>query len=449
VLHFVKPSLSGDLSIRMIQLTLTSGLVPTSPYAFAYYGAVLVVVGRVKEGCRLGTYHIIMCEQMIHFHFCINSMLNKYLYIISLFAGRLALKLVENKLALVNRSAIILAVYFGILWTCEPLQSCIDAYEIGRRVGQQTGDYLYTQVNWQVCLITRYFVGESLESLMAKLVDFIVTLQSQVDFKAVGFPILLYHQARVLKEGLCELDVKAPDNIPTEKEVLQHPMSSAPLFRTNYKIHQLVRAYLFRRLDDLQSLDIVGVSDDIAKEKHQIRHQLLFGLFFEGLASFLLARQTNDREQRAMWIEKGENVLTRIKYWSEHLSWNWGSKMVLLEAEKMYTIGSYNQASLFYDRAIRSAHEHKFVNDEAIASELAGIFLCEEGLHAVKAEAILLHSVQCYKTWGALAVAKRVETFIASKFGSDCMQQRLQWPSSDILADIFASNESSRKRQER
>ena len=120
VLHFLKPSLSGDLSIRMTQLTLTSGLVPTSPYAFAYYGAVLVVVGRVKEGCRLGTYHIIMCEQMIYFHFCINSMLNKYLYIISLFAGRLALKLVENKLALVNRSAIILAVYFGILWTCEP-----------------------------------------------------------------------------------------------------------------------------------------------------------------------------------------------------------------------------------------------------------------------------------------------------------------------------------------
>ena len=323
------------------------------------------------------------------------------------------------------------------------MQSCIDAYEIGRRVGQQSGDFLYTVTNWQVSLQTRFFVGESLESLMAKLVDFIVTLQRQ-DFKAAGFPILLYHQARVLKEGLCELDVKPPDNIPTEKEVLQHPVSSAPLFRTNYKIYQLVRAYLFRQLDDVP-LDIMGVSDDIAKDKYHIRPQLLFGLFFEGLASFLLARQTNNSEQRARWIEKGENVLTKMKYWSEHSSWNWESKMVLLEAEKMYTMGNVDQASLFYERAIRLAHEHKFVNDEAIASELAGVFFCERGL-SVAAEALLLHSVQCYKTWGALAVARRVETYIANNYGTDTVQRK---PDSEILASVLASNDdSSKKRKE-
>lgn len=59
VLHFVKPTLIVDLSIRMIQLTMAYGLVSTSPLAFAYYGAVLVVVGRVRDGCRLGAYHII------------------------------------------------------------------------------------------------------------------------------------------------------------------------------------------------------------------------------------------------------------------------------------------------------------------------------------------------------------------------------------------------------
>ena len=33
-------------------------------------------------------------------------------------------------------------------------------------------------------------------------------------------------------------------------------------------------------------------------------------------------------------IEKGDNVLTKL-YWSDHSLWNWESKMVLLEAEKM------------------------------------------------------------------------------------------------------------------
>ena len=120
--------------------------------------------------------------------------------------------------------------------------------------------------------------------------------------------------------------------------------------------------------------------------------------------------------------------------------------MVLLEAEKMYTIGSFDQASLFYDRAIRVANEHKFVNDEAIASELAGAFFCERGL-SVKAEALSLHSVQCYKTWGALAVAKRVQTFITNKYGTDSVQQKLNYDF--VIASVLASHDdSSKKRKE-
>ena len=110
-------------------------------------------------------------------------------------------------------------------------------------------------------------------------------------------------------------------------------------------------------------------------------------------------------------------------------------------------MGNIDQASLFYERAIRVAREHKFVNDEAIASELAGVFFCELGLNDVKGEALILHSVQCYKTWGALAVGRRVETYIASKYGTDCT---LQQPNSAILTSIFASNEDSstlKKRQ--
>ena len=120
--------------------------------------------------------------------------------------------------------------------------------------------------------------------------------------------------------------------------------------------------------------------------------------------------------------------------------------MVLLEAEKMYTMGNIDQASLFYERAICLAHEHKFINDEAIASELAGVFFCERGL-SVAAEALLLHSVQCYKTWGALAVARRVETYIANKYGTDSVQQKLNYDF--VLASVLASHDdSSKKRKE-
>lgn len=54
VLYFVKPDLIGSVSLRMIELTMTKGLTPTSPLSFAYYGSTLAAMGKVEEGCRLG-----------------------------------------------------------------------------------------------------------------------------------------------------------------------------------------------------------------------------------------------------------------------------------------------------------------------------------------------------------------------------------------------------------
>ena len=56
VLHLVKPSLIGAVSLRMVELTMTNGLVPSSPIAFGYYGEVQVALGNISEGCRFGMY---------------------------------------------------------------------------------------------------------------------------------------------------------------------------------------------------------------------------------------------------------------------------------------------------------------------------------------------------------------------------------------------------------
>ena len=329
-----------------------------------------------------------------------------------------------------------------ILWASDPLQSIIEAHEIGRKVGEQRGDFLSSALNWHFSIIIGYVAGVSLHKVQANIEDYLMTIRSRHGRLYAGGSILLFHQARVLKDGLCALDAKPSNNIPSEEEALQLFRNS--MFLTNNKIYQTVRAYLFRRLDYAQSLNIVDILSNASENKQHLNPFLLFGIFVEGLASFLLARETTNDSERSRWIEKGENVLTKMRYWSEHSSWNWKSKMVLLEAEKMYTMGNFDQAPLLYERAIRLAHEHKFINDEAIASELAGIFFCERGLNDMKAETLLLHSVQCYNTWGALAVARRVETYIASKYGTDCAVRQ---PNSALLASIFASHDDSSKKR--
>ena len=38
VLYYVKPALFADVSLRMVQLTLSKGITPSAPIGFAYYG---------------------------------------------------------------------------------------------------------------------------------------------------------------------------------------------------------------------------------------------------------------------------------------------------------------------------------------------------------------------------------------------------------------------------
>ena len=59
LLIFIKPSLMGGVSFRMVNLTLKWGLTAVCPCAFAFYGGILVSMGSqyVNEACRLGAWH--------------------------------------------------------------------------------------------------------------------------------------------------------------------------------------------------------------------------------------------------------------------------------------------------------------------------------------------------------------------------------------------------------
>ena len=56
VLLFAKPNLFADVSLRMVQLTLSKGITPTAPIGFAYYGQTLASMGNISKGCRLGEF---------------------------------------------------------------------------------------------------------------------------------------------------------------------------------------------------------------------------------------------------------------------------------------------------------------------------------------------------------------------------------------------------------
>jgi hypothetical protein len=327
------------------------------------------------------------------------------LLIHSLSKGKLALKLAERKPSFRFKSRIIRVVYDTISWVSEPLQSIADAFLLGYKAGQQSGDCVYAFNNLLLAIYTNYFAGQHLDVVRKNISEAIPKLKSHgVKIFDKSTSLLLSH--------IMGLQDETP---PVDDEGPLAGVGSGSAFSLHGKMLHLTKTFLFHQIHDAQlNVDISGA---VAENHHQLNPYYLMGYFVEGLASFQLARKPSSNNP-AKRIERGQSVLAKMRRWSEHSTWNWKNKMLLLDAESMRTMGEIDKAGPLYDDAIRSAREHKFIHEEAIASELAGTFYYERGLHQ-KSYSCFVHSLNCYKKWGAHAVARRVETDIQDYFGND------------------------------
>ena len=111
----------------------------------------------------------------------------------------------------------------------------------------------------------------------------------------------------------------------------------------------------------------------------------------------------------------------------------------------MYSLGDLERASKSYNDAIVLSRKHKFMHEEAVASELTGHFYYERNNHH-EALGYFAHSVRCYEEWGAKAVASRVEKFVRNSFASSDL---LRWPAQYTISLDFSSVVQEKKRIDR
>ncbi len=70
-------------------------------------------------------------------------------------------------------------------------------------------------------------------------------------------------------------------------------------------------------------------------------------------------------------------------------------------------------AEKLYDDAIVSSRKHKFVNEEALANELAGHFYLDTG-RKYKSLHYFCQAEEKYREWGAVAKANELATYLRS-----------------------------------
>jgi len=113
-------------------------------------------------------------------------------------------------------------------------------------------------------------------------------------------------------------------------------------------------------------------------------------------------------DQQREWRGLLTAHLEQLREWTDNNPPTFGDKHALVSAEIARLEGRDNDAMRLYEKAIRSARENGFVQNEGVAHEVAARFYAVRGVESIS-NANLRDARQCYLRWGGLGKVRQLE----------------------------------------
>lgn len=130
-------------------------------------------------------------------------------------------------------------------------------------------------------------------------------------------------------------------------------------------------------------------------------------VFMHALSLTKLYEHANRREQ-LRYAKKIKAHLKKMKTWADNCPENFQHKYLLMSAEWSRVNGKRQAAGELYDQALQLAKKDGFLQNEALASELAAHHYLALGLETI-ARVYMTEAYETYLQWGALAKSREIE----------------------------------------
>ncbi|MEH1933255.1 MAG: AAA family ATPase [Nostoc sp.] len=383
VTYSVTPELFPLIVIKQINLSLKYGNASSSAYAYVAYGVILCgVVGDIESGYQF---------------------------------GKLALSLlVKSNVKEVKTK--IMMVFYTAIWhwkehTREILKPLLEAYS----AGLETGDLEHAAYCLNNYCYSTYFIGKELTELEREMATYSNAIR-QIKQETVFIWNSIYQQSTLNWLGNvvnpCYLIGKAYNEEIIQPLHLQTNDAIGLLYLYYNKLQLCYSFHEFPKAVENANLAEKYLDGGIG--------QLVFPLFhfYDSLARLAVYCNASASEQKLI-LDKVQANQDKMQKWAHHAPMNYLHKYYLVEAER-YRIGDqYLEAMESYDRAISLAKKHEYINEEALANELAAKFYLEWDKDKI-AQTYLTDAYYCYVRWGALAkvddLAKRYPQLLAPIF---------------------------------
>ncbi|MBL1179184.1 trifunctional serine/threonine-protein kinase/ATP-binding protein/sensor histidine kinase [Pantanalinema sp. GBBB05] len=363
--HQAAPDLFPLLACEEVNLSLKYGNSPLSAPGYADFG---IVVNTVLHNLEAG-----------------------YQF------GQLALSVVEKFAAKSMQSMTAMKVAAFNQYNQQPIQSAIELLKQAYNIGLEIGDFVHVFTSTFFRLLYSFLSGtENLADLYAEIkvyqTDF-VTIQhflmwSSVLEQAIENLLVPTEVPTCLRGNACNEVTLLPELIQENDQLTLHIVY----------LNQLILSYLF------EDLPMAIAQADLCRNYLNGGAGMLsvpMFNYYDALARLAIYPTSSDPQQASLLWQVEQNQLV-LHDRAQSAPMNFQHKYELVVAERYRVLGDKAQAIDFYDRAIAGAHEHGFIQDEALANELAAKFYLAWGKEKV-ASGYMQAAYYGYTRWGAQA----------------------------------------------
>ncbi|MFB2923889.1 trifunctional serine/threonine-protein kinase/ATP-binding protein/sensor histidine kinase [Aerosakkonema funiforme] len=368
----VTPTLYPLITFEIINLCLKYGNSPLVAYAYSIYGVILLsALGDIESGYQF---------------------------------GQLALKLVERFNAKEIKPKVDQIFYSGLQHWKQPAKQALEPLREGIQSGLEVGDIEFACNNAMGYCTSSLFSGEFLESVARGQVKYIEFMdKNHQEFSSTV--------TKIGYQFVCNLQGLAPEKIRLIGSIFDEEKILPSLIKSNNSFHIFpvyfytsVLAYLFKEYSfaleraRLAERFVKIIGSGLFVPNHNFYYSLIL------LASYDRASQ-KEKEQYLNLVKSNQK---KMKKWADHAPLNSQHKYELVEAEKARVLGRFFLAQEFYDRSIKGAKEQGYIQEEALANELAAEFHFSCGRERI-AQTYVTEAYYAYIRWGAKAKVKDLE----------------------------------------
>ncbi|MEM9485684.1 MAG: PAS domain S-box protein, partial [Cyanobacteria bacterium P01_F01_bin.116] len=193
-------------------------------------------------------------------------------------------------------------------------------------------------------------------------------------------------------------------------------------------LHKAILSYWFERRED--SLEYITIATSYLMAATSQATVPLF-YFYDSLIRLSLYTNSPSSEQTSTTTQIDNNQ-KKLEFWASYAPMNFQHKYDLVLAERYSRLGQKPDAIDAYDRAVAGAKRNGYIQEEALANELAAKFYIDWGKGKVAA-GYMQEAYYCYARWGAKAKVADLETRY-----SELLRPILQpsAPSMDVLSTL-------------